>query len=77
MNDTERLDFLDRMMKGEKPNQRHFEFYGNRLFTMQTQHKIVASVRDAIDLMESYESGARCLNCENHRICSRHDQEKT
>ena len=56
VSDTERLDFLDRMMVGG-PNQRHFNLDGSALFTIQTQHQTVSSVREAIDLMEGFESG--------------------
>ena len=64
MTDTERLDFLDKMMKLGGDHS-HFDLDGYHLFTIQTQQKQVSSARHAIDLMEEYESGKRCWKCEN------------
>lgn len=65
MTDTERLDFLDRMLNSEGGNKQHFNIIGRHLFTVQTQHQEVDSIRGAIDMMEEFESGRRCWKCEN------------
>ncbi|HEC60803.1 MAG TPA: hypothetical protein ENI27_00950 [bacterium] len=64
MTDTERLDFLDQMMESGN-NHKHFCLEGHHLFTIQTQHQTVENARQAIDLMEEFESERRCWECEH------------
>lgn len=61
MNDKERLDFLDSMIRAGDT----FTLRGQTLFTVQTQHQTVRSIREAVDLIRAYATGERCWSCEN------------
>ena len=60
MNDTQRLDFMDEMVK----NGSLFELKGHEFFTVATQHQGVDSMREAIDMLVAFEVGIRCWDCE-------------
>lgn len=63
MNDTQRLDLLDRLIfdKRDMLDIKH----GGTFFTCLTQHQTAANIREAIDLIETFMDGDRCWDCEH------------